>query len=75
MSNNALNVLVVDDDEITREQIRRYLSKSRQNFSIEEAETKQEGKSRLLSGGIDCAVIDLHMRDGTAFAMLEEIRQ
>ena len=75
MSNNALNVLVIDDDEITREQIRRYLSKSRQNFSIEEAETKQEGKSRLLSGGIDCAVIDLHMRDGTAFTMLEEIRQ
>ena len=75
MTSNALNVLVIDDDEIVREQIRRYLSKSRQKFDVHEAVNKTEGKRQLLAGGIDCAVVDFNMGDGNAFSLLEEIRR
>ena len=75
MNNNSLNVLVVDDDDVMREEIRRFLAKSRQNFTVEEAANKSEGKHKLLTERIDCAVVDFNMGDGTAFSMLDEIRE
>lgn len=69
-----MNILIVDDDEVMRETITRYLKKSKQPFIVEEATSKSAGKKRLLEDDIDCAIIDYHMGDGDGFSMIEEIR-
>lgn len=74
MTENTLNILVVDDDEVVREQLRRYLSKSNQAYNLIEAVSKQAGKERLLEGNLDCAMVDFHMGDGDAFSLIAELR-
>jgi len=61
-----MNVLVVDDDEIDREHIRRLLSKSDESFNIVEAESVEAGLSCYDNENFDVILLDfsMPMRDG-----------
>lgn len=75
MQNDTLNVLVIDDDEVIREQIYRYLRASLNDYHIDEATSKNTGRARLLEGRAHCAIIDFHMQDGDAFELIQELRE
>ncbi|MGR8918208.1 MAG: putative bifunctional diguanylate cyclase/phosphodiesterase [Gammaproteobacteria bacterium] len=74
MSEAPLTVLVVDDDDVGRERVRRYLSDVHPEMRLLEAGSVREGSRRLVNGGIDCALVDYKLGDGNAFEMLEALR-
>jgi DNA-binding response OmpR family regulator len=50
------------------------LRSSLNQYSVEEAISKEAGKSRLLTDRVDCAIVDFHMHDGDAFDLIREVR-
>lgn len=62
----ALKLLVVDDDDVDRERIRRMLLASEIDAMIEEAASTEQSLDILKQGDIDCVIVDyrLGMEDG-----------
>ena len=58
---NVINVLVVDDDQIDREMVRRLLSKSTGNYNIVEASTVDEGLELYDKHNFDVILLDYRM--------------
>jgi diguanylate cyclase (GGDEF)-like protein len=69
-----LQILVIDDDDVGREIVCRLSTKTGLNISVREAKSIGEGADCLLEGDIDCAILDYHLGDGTAFEMLARVR-
>ena len=64
---NDVKVLLVDDDKVDRENIRRLLNKgSEQNYQIVESASIKEGLQTLGSATFDVILLDYHLADGTA---------
>lgn len=74
MAGGPLQLLVVDDDDVGREVVCRLSTKTGLNVSVREAKSVEEGADCLLGGGIDCAILDYNLGDGTAFEMLSRVR-
>jgi len=70
-----LQLLVVDDDDVGREVVCRLSAKTGLDVKVLEAKSISEGADRLLDGDIDCAILDYHLGDGTAFEMLSHVRE
>jgi CheY-like chemotaxis protein len=68
MENRRLRVLVVEDDECTRDALVDYLNDD--GFAVESALDGQEALGVAAAGGIDIIVLDLQLPvlDGMAFA-------
>jgi CheY-like chemotaxis protein len=68
MENPRLHVLVVEDDECTRDALVDYLSD--EGFAVESALDGQEALGVAAAGGLDVIVLDLGLPvlDGMAFA-------
>jgi two-component system, cell cycle sensor histidine kinase and response regulator CckA len=63
-------VLVVDDNSIDRELIRRYLADSHQ---ILEASTAEEALATLARGGIDCVLLDFRLPDADGLDVIDRL--
>ena len=71
---NVINVLVVDDDQIDREMVRRLLSKSTGNYNIVEASTVDEGLELYDKHNFDVILLDYRMPLRNGVEMIIEIR-
>ena len=66
-------VLVVDDDEILRREIRQFLEK--EGWKVTEAGNGREGLERLAQDLVDVVVLDLMMPEMDGFEVLDELRR
>lgn len=66
----SLTVLIVDDEENARHQIKKYLEKK--GYSTIEAGTLQEAKEQLNKGNADIITLDAKLPDGFGPSLLEE---
>lgn len=75
MNTNTIKLLVIDDDEIGREQVQRYMRASKLDFEVSEAGNFIEGRARLEQSEVDCILLDYHLGDGTAFELIDQLRK
>jgi DNA-binding NtrC family response regulator len=66
-------ILLVDDDEQLRSATAKFLR--RHGFEVSEAATCQQAKSRTAETAFDLLILDYNLPDGSAFDMLEHVRQ
>jgi ActR/RegA family two-component response regulator len=70
MQDDPVKVLIVDDDEVDRELIRRHLSAS---FVVEEAATASEGLERIGAVAPACVILDYLLPDASGLEALGRI--
>ena len=70
-----LTVLLVDDDELDRQALRRAVGKTALAVELEEATSAAEALARLDQGGIDCAIIDYRLPGIDGMELLSEVRR
>lgn len=58
-----LKLLVVDDDDVDRERVRRLLSKIQQKSCVTEASSLSEAKELISHGDFDCVFLDYNLGD------------
>jgi two-component system, sensor histidine kinase and response regulator len=72
---NQLKVLIVDDDEVDRMSVRRFLKISEVEIEIAEAANYQEAKEKIFNQNFDCIFIDYRLPDRDGLDLVCEIRQ
>ena len=72
MNPDRLNVLVVDDDEVDRETVCRLIKGT---YLCLEAATVQEAREAVEGSPPDCVLLDYHLPDGDALALLPELQR
>ncbi len=70
-----LQILIVDDDDVDRERVRRCLRGSTLSARMLEAESGNEAMRILCNQAIDCVLLDNRLGDTTGSALLRAIRQ
>lgn len=75
MAGRPLHILIVDDDDAARAAVCRLSMQTGLDIITHEASSIEGGVSRLLEGGIDCAVLEYHLGDGTAPELLARARE
>lgn len=72
---DQISILIVDDDELDRESIRRMLGKfTQQNFEIDEARGFAEAEKMLQDKVYDSCLIDYYLDGRTGIELLESIK-
>ena len=71
----ALQILIIDDDDVDRERVRRCLLGSSLSAHTMEAESGNEAMRILSSQAIDCVLLDNCLGDTTGSALLRAIRE
>lgn len=71
---NMINLLVVDDDKVDREMVRRLLNKSSTKYKITEASTVDEGLILYDRENFDVVLLDYRMPQRNGIEMILEIR-
>lgn len=71
-----LSILLIEDDEVDRMRIRRYLNEGPNAWArIDEADTLAKGRAKLACNGYDCVLLDVHLPDGDGIEFLEAFRE
>jgi PAS domain S-box-containing protein len=71
----TLHILIVDDDDVDRERLRRCLMSSSLPTTMTEAGSGQEAMSILKARSVDCVLLDNRLGDTTGSVLLQEIRR
>lgn len=67
-----LSILLIEDDEVDRLRVRRFLGEGPVNWArVDDAETLEKGRAKLACNGYDCVLLDLHLPDGDGMSFLE----
>ncbi len=69
-----LKMLVVDDDDVDRERVRRFLNRSALQVEITEAESGLQALQLLKGSQFDCIVLDNHLGDTTGAELISQIQ-
>ena len=69
-----MNVLIVDDDEVDRERVKRILKRSQSAIQITEASTVDKGIEAYNSNAFDIVLLDYKMPRRDGIEMLKELR-
>ena len=72
---DSINLLIVDDDAVDREQIRRMISRSNIQAKISEASSIESSMSYLEHGEFDCVIVDYRLGIGSGLTLLDNIRK
>ncbi len=72
---DSINLLIVDDDAVDREQIRRMISRSNIQAKISEASSIESSMSYLEHGEFDCVIVDYRLGIGSGLTLLNNIRK
>lgn len=72
---DSIKLLIVDDDAIDREQIRRMISRSNIQAKISEASSIESSMSYLEHGEFDCVIVDYRLGIGSGLTLLDNIRK
>ncbi len=75
MTEESLKILVVEDDAVDRQMLRRTLAATDLAVSLEEVGTVSEAVSRLRENKYDLALLDYKLPDGTALSVLKAMQQ
>lgn len=75
MNSQNLTVLVVDDEPVSRQMVRRLLDQAGMKAEIDEAETAADAVRILSDKKFDVAIIDFRLPDGTAVSILKGLRE
>ncbi len=70
-----LQILIIDDDDVDRERVRRCLHGSSLSARMMEAESGNEAMRILKSQAVDCVLLDNCLGDTTGSALLRSIRE
>ncbi|WP_100636046.1 GGDEF domain-containing response regulator [Marinomonas sp. ef1] len=71
---HTLKLLIVDDDDVDRERIRRMLSKSDIETSISEASSVEDSMDFLSNNDYDCVIVDYRLGLNSGLTLLNNIR-
>jgi diguanylate cyclase (GGDEF)-like protein len=69
----VIRLLVVDDDDVDRERIRRLLSRAQSEYEILDVGSGAEAIDMLLATQLDCVLLDYHLGDMTGTDVLRRI--
>ena len=72
---NQLRILIIDDDEVDRMAVRRFLRASEVEIQITEATNYQDAKELIFNDLFDCIFIDYRLPDRDGLTLVREIRQ
>lgn len=71
-----LSILLIDDDEVDRMRVRRFLSETPDGWArIDEAATLEKGRAKLTCNAYDCVLLDRNLPDGDGMDFLAALRQ
>ncbi|MGO2513320.1 EAL domain-containing protein [Marinomonas polaris] len=71
---HTLKLLIVDDDDVDRERIRRMLSKPDIETSISEASSVEDSMDFLSNNDYDCVIVDYRLGLNSGLTLLNNIR-
>ncbi|MBJ7539320.1 GGDEF domain-containing response regulator [Marinomonas transparens] len=74
LQDTPLKLLIVDDDDVDRERIRRMLRKAKINASISEASSIEDSMTYLNKDEYDCVIIDYRLGAISGLSLLNMIR-
>jgi two-component system, LytTR family, response regulator len=69
----SFNVLIVDDEKLSRDYVRDLVEEFAPSFSIREASSAKKAKPILQEGRIDILFLDINMRDTDGFGLLQSL--
>lgn len=72
---NQLKILIVDDDQADRNNVRRLLKRAGLETEITEAADYEEAKEKMSNNLFDCVLIDYLLPDRDGLTLVREIRQ
>jgi len=72
---DSIKLLIVDDDAVDREQIRRMISRSNIQAKISEASSIESSMSYLEHREFDCVIVDYRLGIGSGLTLLDNIRK
>jgi len=77
MSDSLKNIcmLIVEDDDVDRERLRRLLRTFAQPVEIHEAASCEEAKELLRSTRFDCVLLDYQLADALGFELIQSVRE
>ena len=67
-----LRILLIEDDEVDRKNVRRIMDDFETTFEFIEAKSIKEAIEESKKGNIDCVLLDYSLPDGDGFAFLEQ---
>lgn len=71
-----LSILLIEDDEVDRMRVRRFLKEGPVAWArIDEAETLDKGRAKLVNNMYDCVLLDLHLPDGNGMDFLRSLKE
>lgn len=71
-----LSILLIDDDEVDRMRVRRFLKEGPTAWArVDEAETLEKGRAKLANNMYDCVLLDLHLPDGNGMDFLRSLKE
>jgi sigma-B regulation protein RsbU (phosphoserine phosphatase) len=71
-----LSILLIDDDEVDRMRVRRFLKDGPTAWArVDEAETLEKGRAKLANNMYDCVLLDLHLPDGNGMDFLRSLKE
>lgn len=72
-SNNTYHILLVEDDRVQVESIKKMCSE--QNLKLDTAVTAQDARTLIEAKTYDCLILDLNLPDENSISLLRELRQ
>lgn len=73
--NNALKILEIDNDEVTRTLVRRAFNGNAEAIEIDEASSYREALSAIESDRFDCVLIDSHLEQCNSVQIVRDARR
>jgi DNA-binding response OmpR family regulator len=70
---NIKSILVIEDDEIDRKALRRYLKSERSDAEIVESHSCADGFSAMEKQDFDCILLDYQLPDGDGIELLQKL--
>lgn len=69
----TLQILVVDDDDVDREQLQRLLARSGFDFQVTEAQDANMALDLIGKGKFDCVLLDCHLPGIDGLDLIEQL--
>ncbi len=69
----TLQILVVDDDDVDREQLQRLLARSGFDFQVTEAQDANMAMNLIGKGKFDCVLLDCHLPGIDGLDLIEQL--
>lgn len=74
MPEERIKILLLDDDEIDRLAVQRYVQRERLPYDLDTATSIVEARLRLKQGKYDLVMLDYNLPDGTGLEVLADVR-